>query len=73
VTASVADFIASPDGELYGRYCEAYGKDPGAVFSDDVVAFQVGLAYLLRRQPTPPLDDSTGIVTDLDAQIRNMR
>jgi hypothetical protein len=56
---ALADFIASPDGEIYGRYCAAYGKDPGAIFSDDVIAFQVGLAYMVRDSFTnAPAEES---------------
>jgi hypothetical protein len=75
VTAALAGFIASPDGALYGRYCEAYGEHPGDIFSDDVMRFQVGMAYLMKRHHDQPeaLDDTPGIVTDLDAQIRAMR
>lgn len=77
MTASMADFIHSPDGALYGRYCEAYGEHPGNIFSDDVMRFQVGMAYLMRRwetdRDTAVPDERGGIVTDLDAQIKAMR
>lgn len=61
MTASLADFIASPEGAMYGAYCRAYDEHPGNIFSDDVIRFQVGLAYMLRDkfvpEETKPEDD----------------
>lgn len=73
MTASMADFIASPEGAMYGRYCEHFGEHPGAIFSDDVMRFQVGVAYMLRdsfgEEPEPERTEG-GIVTDLEARMR---
>ena len=49
MTAALADFIASPAGEMYGTYCARYSKDPGAIFADDATAFAVGVAYMWRE------------------------
>lgn len=54
---SLAEFIASPEGALYGAYCRTYGKEPGAIFADEVLAFQVDAAYMLREQLTQPRED----------------
>lgn len=67
--AALADFIASPYGRMYGRYCERYGLHPGDIFSDDVVKFQVGMAYMLReylvaKEPTQPAPDKDGFLSE---------
>jgi hypothetical protein len=33
----LASFAASDAGKLYGRTCERYGVDPGAVLDDEVL------------------------------------
>lgn len=55
MTAALADFIASPDGRLYRSVCANYGIDPGAVFDDEALAFQMraGLMYAANVEPQP--------------------
>lgn len=53
MTAALADFVTSPQGRFYGHVCKTFGVDPGAPFSDDVVAFQMRAALLAAEIDEP--------------------
>ena len=41
----VAAFASSEEGRLYAVTCERFGVDPGAIFSDDVMAINARVAF----------------------------
>jgi hypothetical protein len=43
----LVDFATSDAGKIYGRTCERYGVDPGAVLDDDVLALNLRVALVL--------------------------
>lgn len=43
----VAQFATSDAGKVYGRTCQRFGVDPGAVLEDDVMGYNLALALLL--------------------------
>lgn len=76
-----ASFVFSEQGVLYGRICQQWGVDPGAVFTDDFIAHNVraGLLVSMAKQKDEPVTESAEpnisgkIVTDLEQQIEAMR
>lgn len=67
---ALADFCSSPQGRLYAQVCERYGVDPGAVFDDDVAAFNLRLGLIVTA---PEVEEtSPGITTDLAQQMKAM-
>jgi hypothetical protein len=51
----LAAFASSEEGRLYAVTCERFGVDPGAIFSDDVIAInaRVAFAKVLSEVPEP--------------------
>lgn len=47
----LAAFATSSTGKVYGRSCERYGVDPGAILTDDVLAFNLRVALALSDLP----------------------
>ena len=41
----LAAFASSEEGRLYAVACERWGVDPGAIFSDDVMAINARVAF----------------------------
>ena len=41
----LAAFASSEEGRLYAVTCERFGVDPGAIFSDDVMAINARVAF----------------------------
>jgi hypothetical protein len=46
--AAIAAFVDSIEGEAYAVICERYRVDPGAIFDDDVEAFLMRQALILK-------------------------
>lgn len=51
----LAAFASSEQGRLYAVTCERFGVDPGAIFSDDVMAINARIAFakVLSDVPEP--------------------
>jgi len=51
----IAAFVSSDEGKTYGRVCKDWGVDPGAVFDDDVLAYnlRLGLSVSLHMDDVP--------------------
>ena len=49
---AAASFLRSPAGQLHVTACERYGVDPGAIASNDYVAFnlRLGAMYLSNKR-----------------------
>ena len=46
--AAIAAFAGSTEGDIYAMVCRHYGVDPGAIFADDVDAFMMRQALMVR-------------------------
>ena len=42
----LAVFASSEEGKLYGATCARWGIDPGAIFDDDVLAYNLRLGLI---------------------------
>ena len=58
-------FANSEQGQLYGGVCQVWGVDPGAAFTDDVLAFN--LRSLLMPKAEEPAADKGADETNVDA------
>ena len=56
--ATIAEFVRSDAGRLFGEVCERYGRWPGDAFDDDVIGYNVAIGLALREQPEPPPSES---------------
>ena len=65
----VAAFASSEEGRLYAVACERWGVDPGAIFSDDVMAInaRVAFAKVLSEVSEPSTDDHGAMVEQAQA------
>jgi hypothetical protein len=64
--AAIAAFAGSIEGEVYRAVCDRYDVDPGAVFADDVEAFMMRQALMLRSPRSPKAE-----VTDIYEEWAN--
>jgi hypothetical protein len=64
--AAVAAFARSDQGRLYATVCDRWGIDPGARFSDDVVAFNLRAALMAAQ----PVEVPSGLEADLETAGR---
>ena len=65
----LANFAMSEDGKLYGRVCQRWGVDPAAGITDDVMAYNLRTALLMREamdadEPKAELTPGGGIRYD---------
>lgn len=67
----LANFAMSEGGKLYGRVCQRWGIDPAAGMDDDVLAYNLRTALILRdvadeaeEAATPVLRPDGGIHYD---------
>jgi len=53
----LAVFASSEQGRLYAMTCERFGVDPGAIFTDDVMAINARIVFAKMlsetREPEP--------------------
>ena len=47
----LAAFVSSDEGRMYGATCERWGVDPGAIFDDDVLAYNMRVGLILAMAP----------------------
>ena len=69
----LANFAMSEDGKLYGRVCQRWGVDPAAGLTDDVMAYNLRTALLMREAmdvPDPEPKHTPGGGIHYDGGIR---
>ena len=62
----LAAFASSEEGRLYAVACERWSVDPGAIFSDDVMAInaRVAFAKVLSEAVSEPSMDEHGAMVE---------